>query len=105
MCPECESTKISDEVEDTWRCPKCKSLIHVHIECQTTGDRIALIRKQASELDEGDLFLFNGKLNKESYLILGIKTSKNQLAIGLKGWGQVKLTPNTPVNCRIGMWE
>jgi hypothetical protein len=77
----------------------------VYAEDVETGTRIVLIRKQAKEVEPGDLVHLPGMLTEGSYLVLGIsELSNGKLGIGLKGYTQYKVLPDEPVNCRVGAW-
>lgn len=103
-CPTCNTEHTIDAVENNWRCPECDNHIHVHAVSSDGSENIAIIRKRASELKAGDLFLLPGKLDSDPYTVLGINQLKNELGVGLQGWGQYKMEPDKPVNCRIGRW-
>jgi len=104
-CPRCDEAFEDEEVRDTWKCPKCSGYISVYAEDVETDTRIVLIRKQASEVQKGDLVHLPGMLTKEPYLVLGISQQNNgKLCIGLKQYGQYKVLADEPVNCRIGAW-
>lgn len=104
-CPSCEQAFDDDEVRNAWKCPKCGGYISVYAEDLETGTRIVLIRKQAKEVEDGDLVHLPGMLTEESYLVLGVsKLSNGKLGIGLKGYAQYKVMPDDPVNIRVGAW-
>lgn len=104
-CLDCESEFEDEKVSDTWKCPNCGDYIGVYAEDERTGTRIVLIRKPANEVKTGDRVHLHGMLTGESYSVLGVsKLNNGKLGIGLKGYGQYKIAPNDPVNCRIGSW-
>jgi ribosomal protein L37AE/L43A len=99
-CVTCEKNYDDEDVRHTWKCPKCNNYIYIYAEGHVDPDNhIVIIRKRASELEKGDLFLMPGNLDGNSYMVLGIAELKNKLGIGLQGWGQYKLHPDDPVNC------
>lgn len=102
-CPTCEQVFDNEDVQDTWKCPKCGGYISVYAEDVATDTKIVLIRKQAKELELEDLVYL--PLNTKSYMVLGINKLRNgKLGFGLKGYTQYKLLPDEPVNCQIGAW-
>lgn len=104
-CSICESEFEDENVRSTWKCPNCGSYIWVYAEDEGTVTRIVLIRKPAKEVEAGDLVHLPGMLTSECYSVLGVsELSNGKLGIGLKGYGQYKLLPDEPVNCRIGSW-
>jgi hypothetical protein len=104
-CPRCEEEHPIESVNRDWKCPTCGEFIHVQAISRDGTERIAIIRKRASELREGDLFLMPGQLDGDSYQVLGVNQLKNGLGIGLRGWGKYKIDSDEPVNCRIGTWS
>ncbi|MDQ7954767.1 MAG: hypothetical protein RET84_02605 [Pseudomonadota bacterium] len=68
------------------------------------GVRIVLTRKAASEIVPGDVVHLDGQLTKEPYMVLGINQRKGLLGIALKGYGEVQIHPDAPINCREGAW-
>ena len=103
-CHKCEKTYLSEDVQDTWKCPACGSLIHIYAEDPDTKTKIVLLRKFAREIGEGDMVHLPGGLTKESYRVLGINKKGNKLGIGLEGYGQYLVSPLEPINCRTGAW-
>lgn len=104
-CPTCVQVFDDEDVQDTWKCPKCGGYISVFAEDVATDTRIVLIRKQAKEVEPDDLVYLPSMLTKESFLVLGISELRNgKLGIGLKGYTQYKVLPDAPVNCQIGAW-
>jgi DNA-directed RNA polymerase subunit RPC12/RpoP len=103
-CSKCKAERTDEDVHDNWRCPECNELIQVRAYSNDGAERIALVRKRASELREGDQFLFPGQLDGTSYRVLGISPVKNGLGVGLEGYGRHIVAPEEPVNCRTGRW-
>ncbi|MEO9524815.1 MULTISPECIES: hypothetical protein [Marinobacter] len=101
-CPICETDLDDDQVRHTWRCPKCNDYVHVWAHDPDTDTKITLIRKRGDEIEEGDLIHLPGQLTKDCYWVLGTSQVKDKVGIGLKGYGQFKVLPDEPVNCRIG---
>lgn len=104
-CPHCEEHRDEGEVKRTWRCPQCDELIVVHAISNDGKEHIAIVRKRAAELRIGDSYLLPYRLDADSHRVLGVTHQGNKLAIGLAGYGQVKLDLDEPVNCRIGCWR
>ena len=103
-CHECEKTYSDDEVRNTWKCPDWGAYIHVYAEDEETNTKIVLIRKRASEVEEGDLVHLPGGLTNDPYLVLGVNDLGSKLGIRLKDYGQYKVAPDGPINCRTGAW-
>jgi ribosomal protein L37AE/L43A len=103
-CHECEKELSNEEVQNTWKCPVCKSLIHVYAEDFESKIKIVLLRKSASEIEVADLVHLPGGLMKESYRVLGINKRGNKLGLSLEGYGQYLVSPKEPINCRTGAW-
>jgi len=104
-CPSCERDFEDQEVRNTWKCPNCGGYIWVYAEDEEAGIRIVLIRKPANEVATEDQVHLPGMLNGEPYSVLGVsELSNGKLGIGLKGYGQYKVLPDDPVNCRMGSW-
>lgn len=104
-CVDCEKDYNDEEVRNTWRCPVCNEYIYVYAEgYNDPNNHITIIRKRASEINKGDLVLLPGQLDGESYMVLGITPVKDKLGIGLKGYTQLKVNPEEPINCRVGSW-
>lgn len=103
-CNNCDRELSVDEVKHTWKCPSCGEHLHIYAEDDETGTKIVLIRKAAREIEKGDLVHLPGGLTKESYMVLGVSEIGQQLGIGLKGYGQLKVLPSEPINCRVGAW-
>jgi len=101
-CPNCETGLDDDQVCHSWRCPECNDYVHVWAHDPDTDTKITLIRKRGDEIEEGDLIHLPGQLTKDCYLVLGTSQVKDKVGIGLKGYGQFKVLPDVPVNCRIG---
>lgn len=101
-CSTCETDRNVADVEVTWRCPECDDLIEVRAVSSDGNEQIVIVRKRASELEQGDLFLMPGQLDGDFYRVLGVSRLKEKLGIGLTGYGQLKIDPDDPVNCRIG---
>lgn len=103
-CPDCEEVHSVEVVENDWKCPTCGEYIHVQAISRDGTERIVIVRKRASEIKTGDLFLMPGELDGDFYQVLGINQLRHCLGIGLLGWGQYKIDSDEPVNCRIGAW-
>jgi ribosomal protein L37AE/L43A len=103
-CHDCEREFTDDEVRDTWKCPLCEAYIHIYAEDAETHTKIVLVRKAAQEIQVDDLVHLPGMLTKKPYLVLGVNQLRGQLGIGLKEYGQYKVSPDAPVNCRVGAW-
>lgn len=101
-CPDCETDLQDDQVRSSWRCPDCNEYVHVWAHDPDTDTKITLVRKRADEVEEGDLVHLPGQLKKECFLVLGTSKVKEKIGIGLQGYGQFKVEPGEPVNCRIG---
>jgi DNA-directed RNA polymerase subunit RPC12/RpoP len=105
VCVACEKEYADAEVRHTWRCPECDAYIYVHaVGVDSPDDHIAIVRKRASEVERGDLVLLPGQLDGEAYVVLGISEAQGKLGIGLKNYGQYKVSPDEPMNCRVGAW-
>ncbi|ORU94501.1 MAG: hypothetical protein A6F72_08840 [Cycloclasticus sp. symbiont of Poecilosclerida sp. N] len=103
-CHECEVDLSNDEVQHTWKCPTCKSLVHIYAEDIESKTKIVLLRKPASEIEDGDLVHLPGGLTKKSYRVLGVNKKGDKLGLGLEGYGQYLVSPEEPINCRTGAW-
>ena len=103
-CPDCEAMRDLDAVESSWTCPECGENIVVRAKSNDGTENIAIIRKRASELVKDDFLLLPGRLDKQSYRVLGVSQVKDKLGVGLEGYGQYKIDPADPVNCRVGSW-
>lgn len=103
-CPDCEEMRDLDSVKASWTCPECDQPIVVRAKSADGRQLVCIIRKRASELVMGDLFLMPGALDKESYEVVGITRLKDKLGVGLRQYGQYKIDPAEGVNCRVGTW-
>lgn len=101
-CTNCEAGFKYDQVGHSRRCPECNDYVHVWAHDPGTNTKITLIRKRGDEIEEGDLIHLPGQLIKDCYWVLGTSRVKDKIGIGLKGYGQLKVFPDEPVNCRIG---
>ena len=84
--------------------PICGEYIFVYAEDEETNTKIVIIRKRASEVEAGDLVYLHGQLTEKPYQVLGVNDLGGKLGIGLKGYGQLKVSPDDPVNCGWGTW-
>lgn len=103
-CLSCNQEYSDDEVRDTWKCPECADYIHVYAEDEETGTRIVLLRKAAREVVKGDLVHLHGGLTEEPYQVLGVNDRGAKIGLGLKGYRELKIDPDAPVNLRTGAW-
>lgn len=101
-CPECDAEFTNDEVRHSWRCPICNGFVQIWAHDPETGVKITLIRKRGDEIENGDMVHLPGQLTKDCHWVLGTSKLKDMIGIGLKGYGQYKVLPDEPINCRIG---
>lgn len=101
-CSSCDIELNDDEVRNSWRCPECKDFVRIWAYDPVTDTKITLIRKRADEVEKYDCIHLPGELTGDCYLVLGTSKLREKIGIGLKGYGQYKLLPDQPVNCRTG---
>lgn len=103
-CLGCKRDFELEQVRRTWKCPVCKGrYVHVYVDDGDTG-RIVLTRKAASEVTVGSVVHLPGMLHKDPYHVLAINPRKGSLGLALKAYGEYKIHPDEPVNCREGSW-
>ena len=102
-CHQCDKCFDSEEIEDTWKCPVCKSLIHIYAEDKASNTKAVLLRMPAKEVEVGNLVILPGG-RETTYQILGINPRGAKLGFGLKGYGELMFSPEAPVTCRTGAW-
>ena len=104
-CSDCDTYYELEVVWSNWRCPRCNNHIHINATTQK-GEQIALIRKQALELEIDDLYLRPLDLAGKCYTVLGKTINANgKIAVGLKGRGREVFSPDAAVTVRIGTWR
>ncbi|MCL6359356.1 hypothetical protein [Pectobacterium polaris] len=103
----CTNGPTEESIENSCLCTDCNE--HIRIYAEESGERCVFIRKMAKDIVNGDLvWLENQKIN-EYHEVLGVNTLNSKadvgkLGLGLKGYGQKKVTPEDIIICRIGAW-
>lgn len=102
-CHQCDVSFESVEVENTWKCPCCGSLIHIYAEDKESNTKAVLLRMAAKEVEAGSLVILPGD-RETTYWLLGVNKRGAKIGFGLKGYGEIKFNPEEPVTCRTGAW-
>ncbi|HCW0179198.1 TPA: hypothetical protein OW286_002547 [Citrobacter freundii] len=104
QCSGCGIDYEYDEVRDTWKCPDpdCNDYIEIYAE-DANGTRARFLRKEAKEVEVGDLVKPLGGIItdfNEVYAIYPLKNGK--LGFNLKEIGQRTFSVDDCITCRNG---
>jgi predicted RNA-binding Zn-ribbon protein involved in translation (DUF1610 family) len=102
-CHNCDKA-LGDTVRDTYRCPECGDYVHVYAEDVKTATKIVLLRKRATEVEEGDWVYLPGMLTKNPYLVLAVRDRGDMVGLALKNYREYKVAKEDGVNIRVGSW-
>ncbi|MFC1516424.1 hypothetical protein ACFL7E_06655 [Thermodesulfobacteriota bacterium] len=86
-CSSCSKEPTIHEIITNWRCPDCDKPIDILIEL--SGSKYMARRVRAQELNKGDCLVIGNFIHE----ILDLIYEKNQIHIGLKGYGVLKHNP------------
>ena len=99
-CIHCNSYKTDAELKN-YKCPCSQEYVYIKFDGEN-GPK-ATYFKLATELEQGDMIPI--PYTDDFREILGIRVSGNNLFIGLKEYGQVKVVSTKRINTLEGTWS
>lgn len=101
-----ENLKLNKgDINKTWKCPTCDSYVHIYSK-DDEGNEGTFIRKQADEIEVGDLVRPNTFGIDECHEVLDVsiatgKKNKGKIRVALKGYTVEFYNPNDGIACRV----